>query len=239
MLDSDSARSADIAVVASDDATAVQLWKRSIVRTNVPVVLVSIAPLTDLDSHQYNLLRSHLSGGLLQLLDRVAVNELRHQAPLVVSDHIEVKESDKAATCRSSFARALVIDDSLSVRTQMNLCLGKLGISNDIAEDGQQGLQKLEERYYDLVFLDVMLPDMDGYQVCKLIKRDPRMHRLPVIMLTSKGSTINRLQGSIAGCDRYLVKPASEADVIKVVRDFLPAARAHVSRSDFTTLRST
>lgn len=239
LLDAASVRTADIAVVDSDDASAVQSWKNSIARTNVPVVFVSMTPLTNLDSHQYNLLRSHLSGSLLQLLDRVAVNELRHQAPLVVSDNIAVEEQAEAATCRSSFARALVIDDSLSVRTQMNLCLGKLGISSDIAEDGQQGLQKLEERYYDLVFLDVMLPDMDGYQVCKLIKRDPRMHRLPVVMLTSKGSTINRIQGSIAGCDRYLVKPASETDVIKVVRDFLPAAREYAFRPDLTTLRST
>jgi two-component system, cell cycle response regulator len=161
----------------------------------------------------------------------VAVSELRPRAPVVVSDNAAVRqESPQRRPSRGSFyARALVIDDSLSVRTQMNLCLEKLDITVEVAEDAQRGLDKLQERYYDLVFLDVMLPDMDGYQVCKLIKRDPRTQRVPVIMLTSKGSTINRIQGSIAGCNRYLIKPATERDVVKVVRDFIPGMPDHVS----------
>lgn len=226
-------RPADIAIVDADDTEAVRSWKRSPVPASAPVVFVSVQPLTDLETHQYNLIRSHLSGGLLQLLDRVAVSELRHRKPVVVSDDAacrrETEVTSGASAGRSSFARALVIDDSLSVRTQMNICLGKLDIATEFAEDAHRGLEKLQERYYDLVFLDVMLPDMDGYQVCKLIKRDPRTKRMPVVMLTSKGSTINRIQGSIAGCDRYLTKPATERDVVKVVRDFLPGAPDYVS----------
>lgn len=228
---SGAARVGDIAVVDADDAAAVQSWKSSAVPAGAPVVFVSAKPLTGLETHQYNLIRSHLSGGLLQLLDRVAVSELRPRAPVVVSDNVAVRqESPQRRPSRGSFyARALVIDDSLSVRTQMNLCLEKLDITVEVAEDAQRGLDKLQERYYDLVFLDVMLPDMDGYQVCKLIKRDPRTQRVPVIMLTSKGSTINRIQGSIAGCNRYLIKPATERDVVKVVRDFIPGMPDHVS----------
>lgn len=226
-------RPADIAIVDADDKEAVQSWKRSPVPSRAPVVFVSAQPLTELETHQYNLIRSHLSGGLLQLLDRVAVSELGHSKPVVVNDDAgfrrETRPATGTSTGRSSFARALVIDDSLSVRTQMNICLDKLDIATEVAEDAHRGLEKLQERYYDLVFLDVMLPDMDGYQVCKLIKRDPRTKRMPVVMLTSKGSTINRIQGSIAGCDRYLTKPATERDVVKVVRDFLPGAPDHVS----------
>ena len=238
--DAASARSAAIAVVDFDDAVAVRQWKTAMLRSNTPVVLISAAPLTNLETRHYNLLRNQLSGGLLQLLDRVAINELGHRTQVIVSDHIATAEPgpDVHATRGSVFARALVIDDSLSVRTQMKLCLGKLGISGDIAEDGLHGLQKLQERYYDLVFLDVMLPDMDGYQVCKLIKRDPKMHRVPVIMLTSKGSAINRIQGTIAGCDRYLVKPAAESDVVGVVSELLPTAREHLFRRNLTTLGS-
>lgn len=224
-------RSADIAIVDADDAAAMQSWESSAVPAGGPVVFVSAKPLTELETHQYNLIRSHLSGGLLQLLDRVAVSELRHRSPVVVSDDTPVHRASapQQSESRASVARALVIDDSLSVRTQMNICLEKLDIAAEMAEDAQQGLEKLQARYYDLVFLDVMLPDMDGYQVCKLIKRDPRSQRIPVIMLTSKGSTINRIQGSIAGCDRYLIKPATERDVVKVVRDFLPGVPDHVS----------
>lgn len=237
LLDSASIRSADIAVVDSENAAAVEQWKDSL-NSNVPVILVSVAPLTNLESHQYNLLKNHLSGGLLQLLDRISVNELRQKAPVIVSDNVSPGRHSPAS-CRSALARALVIDDSLSVRTQMSLCLGKLGISCDLAEDGHQGLEKLEQKHYHLVFLDVILPDMDGYQVCKLIKRDPRTRRMPVVMLTSKGSAINKLQGTIAGCDRYLVKPAAERDVVKVIKDFLPETREHFFRPSFTTLRST
>lgn len=223
----------DIAIVDADDTEAARSWKRSSMPAGAPVVFVSAQPLTDLETHQYNLVRSHLSGGLLQLLDRVAVSELGHRKPVVVNDESgfrrQTRDASGASTGRSSFARALVIDDSLSVRTQMNICLDKLDIATEVAADARQGLEKVQERYYDLVFLDVMLPDMDGYQVCKLIKRDPRTKRMPVVMLTSKGSTINRIQGSIAGCDRYLTKPATERDVVKVVRDFLPGAPHHVS----------
>lgn len=224
---------ADIAIVDADDTEAVRSWKRSLVPASTPVVFVSAQPLTDLETHQYNLIRSHLSGGLLQLLDRVAVSELGQRKPVAASDVANIRRetgnAQGSATGRASSARALVIDDSLSVRTQMDICLGKLDIATEVAADARQGLEKLQERYYDLVFLDVMLPDMDGYQVCKLIKRDPRTKRMPVVMLTSKGSTINRIQGSIAGCDRYLTKPATERDVVKVVRDFLPDAPFHVS----------
>lgn len=237
LADALSVRSADILIVDSDDHSAVERWKASITRGNVPVVFISVAPLTDLETHHYNLPRNHLSGGLLQLLDRIAASELGQSGAVVFNDGTAAPKPspDNGAARGSVFARALVIDDSLSVRTQMKLCLGKLAISSELAEDGLNGLQKLQQRRYDLVFLDVMLPDMDGYQVCKLIKRDPRLRRVPVIMLTSKGSTINRIQGSIAGCDRYLVKPAAESDVINVVTDFLPAAREHFFRLDFTT----
>lgn len=225
LADTDAARSADIIIVDADDPAAVEGWKGVAPVGRAPVVFVSAAPLTDLDANQYNLIRSHMSGGLLQVLDRVAAGELRTRAPVVVSDDAAVEREAPQpphAQQGSTYARALIIDDSLSVRTQMRLCLEKLDIAADLAEDARQGLDKLQEGYFDLVFLDVMLPDMDGYQVCKLIKKDPDTRRVPVVMLTSKGSPINRLQGSIAGCDRYLIKPATEKDVIKVVRAFVP-----------------
>lgn len=224
--DSSAESSVDIVIVDWDNRDAVETWKNSSIQSSVPVVFVSGQPLTGLDTQQYNLVKSHLSGSLLQLLDRVAISELSHQAPLIVSDDAKVQGGicNKGSHRGTANARALVIDDSLSVRTQMSICLEKLEIASEMAEDAQQGLEKVQQRHYDLVFLDVMLPDMDGYQVCKLIKKDPRTQRVPVVMLTSKGSAINRLQGSIAGCDRYLIKPATEQDVRRVANELLPAA---------------
>lgn len=225
LQDSPDARASDMVVVDTDDAEAFHRWQNQENAFNGPVVYVSAAPLSDLADKHYNILRSHLSGGLLQLLNRIVVNELGHKPPATANktDGNQSGSREKGTFRGHPAARALVIDDSLSARTQISLCLEKLNMDVTVAKDAQHALNQLQDRFFDIIFLDVILPDMDGYQVCKLIKKDPMTRRVPVVMLTSKGSTINRLQGSIAGCDRYLVKPASEDDVISVAKHLLPA----------------
>lgn len=226
LQDAGDAHNCDIAVVDTDDAEALERWKNQGKAFQGPIVYVSASPLTDLANKHYNILRSHLSGGLLQLLNRIAVNELGHEPSGTAGKPVAARapERDDRSGSRPA-ARALVIDDSLSARTQIALCLEKLNIDVTVAKDAQHALNQIHERFFDIIFLDVILPDMDGYQVCKLIKKDPMTRRVPVVMLTSKGSTINRLQGSIAGCDRYLVKPATEEDVISVAKHLLPASQ--------------
>lgn len=214
-------RPGDILIVDADDSDAVQQWKQSRNPRSTPVVHVSAKPLIDLPDKHYNIARSQLSGGLLQLLNRVVVNELGHLSYDKAIDGRKTHTVENAPSGKS-VANALVIDDSLSARTQIRLCLEKLDIDVSVAENATEALERLNELFFHIIFLDVILPDMDGYQVCKLIKKDPLTRHVPVVMLTSKGSTINRLQGSIAGCDRYLVKPAAENDVLSIARDLLP-----------------
>lgn len=226
LQDTPDALTCDIAVVDADDAEALDRWRNQQEAFQRPIVYVSASPLTDLEDKHYNILRSHLSGGLLQLLNRIVVNELGHEPSAAAGESGAAASAERGDGAGSRpAARALVIDDSLSARTQIALCLEKLNIDVTVAKDAQHALSQIHERFFDIIFLDVILPDMDGYQVCKLIKKDPMTRRVPVVMLTSKGSTINRLQGSIAGCDRYLVKPATEEDVISVAKHLLPASQ--------------
>ena len=116
---------------------------------------------------------------------------------------------------------ALVVDDSLPVRKQIELELKLLGVNADFAETGEQAFKLLDNKSYDIVFLDVVLPGVDGYQVCKTIKKDIMMKQTPVIMLTGKSSPFDRVRGTFAGCDTYLTKPVAHESFQEVVKKYL------------------
>lgn len=102
---------------------------------------------------------------------------------------------------------ALIVDDSVTVRNQLQAALQKAGISADLASTGQQGLLLLSKQTYDLIFLDVVMPGDDGYAVCKAIRKLPSSRYSQVMMLTSRSSPFDRARGALAGCDMYLIKP--------------------------------
>jgi two-component system, cell cycle response regulator len=91
-------------------------------------------------------------------------------------------------------------------------------------------LQILASRSVDLVFLDVMLPGADGYQICKTIKKNKLKQRIPVVMLTSKSSPFDRVRGSLAGCDSYLTKPVELRKLFDVLQKNLHQREAAASR---------
>jgi len=113
------------------------------------------------------------------------------------------------ATAESGQAtlRALVVDDSPTVTKQIELELRKVNVLSDKAESGEKALEMLILHRYDLIFLDVILPGTDGYNVCKELRRNPKTKQTPVIMLTSKSSPFDKVRGSLAGCNAYLTKP--------------------------------
>jgi CheY-like chemotaxis protein len=102
---------------------------------------------------------------------------------------------------------ALVVDDSVTVRNQLQAALQKAGLTADLASGGEQALLMLSKQSYDLIFLDVVMPGDDGYAVCKLIRKLPANKQTQVIMLTSRSSPFDRARGALAGCDMYLIKP--------------------------------
>jgi twitching motility two-component system response regulator PilG len=105
--------------------------------------------------------------------------------------------------------RALVVDDSLPVRRQVGIALQHSGISADFADNGARALELLAHNAYDIIFLDVVMPGADGYEVCKTIKRDKTSKTIPVVMLTGRSSPFDKVKGKLSGCNTYLTKPVS------------------------------
>lgn len=190
----------DIVIVNVDDGNATIKWRTLAVKTRPPViVLYTREPPSDPSQHY--LLRPFGPTKLLQLLDGIA-------GGLSESAQVWKKPTlSQAASVSDSAHRALVVDDSPTVCKQLEMELGSFNIHAEIAETGERGLELLAQREYDLIFLDVVLPRTDGYQVCKDIRRNPKTKQTPVIMLTSKSSPFDRVRGSLVGCSAYLTKP--------------------------------
>lgn len=129
---------------------------------------------------------------------------------------------------RRRVSRALVVDDSASVRKQIELELNFFSADVDYAGSATEAVRLLDQNYYDVAFLDVVLPDSDGFQICKRIKATTRSTN--VIMLTGKSTQADRVKGALAGCDAYLVKPVGRATFQGTVKDYLePAPSALVT----------
>ncbi|MES2935717.1 MAG: response regulator [Pseudomonadota bacterium] len=122
--------------------------------------------------------------------------------------------------------RALIVDDSPTVRIKIGLELRQMNIASDCAETGEQGLQMLAKNPYDIIFLDIVLPGADGYEICKAIRHNMDTKRIPVIMLTSKSSPFDRIRGSLAGCSSYLTKPVEPTKFHSVVEGHLPSSKS-------------
>ena len=119
-------------------------------------------------------------------------------------------------------SRVLVVDDSTTLQRLMDLTLQPLGMEVEFAARGDDAITIALNRPYDLIFLDVMLPGADGYQVCKAIKRDPRAKHVPVIMLTSKDSAFDKVKGIMAGTNAYLTKPLDRAKLMAALCQHAP-----------------
>lgn len=121
--------------------------------------------------------------------------------------------------------RALIVDDSPTVRQQLQGALARMGLATHAVERASEALEMLAREYFDLILVDVVMPDVDGYKLTREIKRDKRFRQIPVIMLTSKASPFDLARGALAGCDSYLTKPvplkALEKTVLKQLRKSL------------------
>jgi len=113
--------------------------------------------------------------------------------------------------------RVLVVDDSPLMRTFMQNKLQPYGITPDFASSGEEALFKISKQHFDMIFLDVMLPGMDGYDVCKMIKKNKDNSLMKVVMLTSKDKTFDKIRGTMAGCDGYLTKPVDEMKLRSII----------------------
>ncbi|MGH8555406.1 MAG: response regulator [Gammaproteobacteria bacterium] len=119
-----------------------------------------------------------------------------------------------------SGVKVLVADDSNTIRRSADIFLRKAGCEVVYGEDGFDALAKIPEFKPDLIFVDVMMPKLDGYQVCAVVKQHPRFKATPVIMLTSKDNVFDRARAKLLGADEYLTKPFTRDSLLNAVATY-------------------
>jgi len=119
--------------------------------------------------------------------------------------------------------RVLVIDDSNTIRRSAEIFLAQGGHEVVLAEDGFDALAKVSDHTPALIFCDILMPRLDGYQTCAIIKRNPRFAHVPVIMLSSKDGLFDKARGRMVGAEDYLTKPFTKEQLLRAVAQYRPA----------------
>ncbi len=120
--------------------------------------------------------------------------------------------------------RVLVVDDSNTIRRSAEIFLKSAGCEVVLAEDGFDALSKVNDFHPDLIFCDVLMPRLDGYQTCAIIKRNAQFARVPVVMLSSKDGIFDKARGRMVGSEDYLTKPFTKDQLIATVEHYRQAA---------------
>jgi twitching motility two-component system response regulator PilG len=115
--------------------------------------------------------------------------------------------------------KVMIIDDSNTIRRSAEIFLSQAGCEVILAQDGFDALSKITDHEPDVVFVDIMMPRLDGYQTCSLIKRNAKYRATPVIMLSSKDGLFDRARGRMVGSDEYLTKPFTKDTLLMAVRE--------------------
>ncbi|WP_086929589.1 twitching motility response regulator PilG [Agarilytica rhodophyticola] len=122
--------------------------------------------------------------------------------------------------------KVMVIDDSKTIRRTAETLLKKVGCTVVTATDGFDALAKIADTRPDIIFVDIMMPRLDGYQTCALIKNNSEFKSTPVIMLSSKDGLFDKAKGRIVGSDQYLTKPFSKGELLGAIEAHVKVARA-------------
>ncbi|MCL2297890.1 MAG: twitching motility response regulator PilG [Proteobacteria bacterium] len=117
--------------------------------------------------------------------------------------------------------KVMVIDDSNTIRRSAEIFLLQAGCVVILAEDGFDALSKIADQKPDLIFIDIMMPRLDGYQTCALLRRNAKFKHTPVVMLSSKDGLFDRARGRMVGSDLYLTKPFTKDELLKAVATYV------------------
>lgn len=219
---------ADVVIVGDDNEEAMKAWQYLSEHRPCPTLLL-VTTAENPGKAKYHMERPFGPAKVLMLLDKIIEDRKNGVAEAdTFSGSANVVKRELMITTKAAAAarhRALVVDDSPTVRKQLVLELGSFNIQVDTAETGEQGLELMQGSQYDIVFLDVVMPGADGYQVCKTIRRNPHTKMTPVVMLTSKSSPFDKVRGSLAGCNSYLTKPVEYDNFYQVLEEFLQQTR--------------
>ena len=199
----------EVLVVNGDNPDGMQEGARVARNAALPLVIVARSLPEGLDAH--HIVPPLMTGRVLRVLDQV-------EAPAGQDEATILKESTQPDAEDYRY-RALVVDDSLAMRESLKQELAALPVpvKVDFAQDGEQALARVAQANYDLVFLDIVMPGIDGYEVCKRMRAKPGFRKTPIVMLSGKNSPLDEVKGIIAGASTYLTKPIAHEAFQKVL----------------------
>ncbi|MDI1259938.1 response regulator [Aquabacterium sp.] len=220
----------DVALVDDSDP---EMRKRlaTVLASKPSLPVVHLVSEVGLAGAQCELLSNQLMMQLLPTLERL-LHSLANQPPAAPAASPTSTVTTLPPT--RNRLRALVVDDSQTVRTQLANVMSNIGMACDIADGAKAALAQLANRQYDLIYVDVMMPDMDGYTLTREIKRN-RNNKAPVIILTSQSSPFDRARGALAGCDIFLTKPVGLKQFYAATTKALRKSMAVDDLSDWIT----
>ncbi len=196
----------DVCIVDTSDLDMLEMAKE-LVAERPSVELVHLVNVTGQAGERYELLPGQMMSQLILLLQRVAdERSAKSAAPRAATRGTVVQLVTPA---RRPQLRALIVDDSPTVRAQLSNVVARIGMVCESVDSAHAALARLADQHYDLIYVDVVMPVMDGYKLTREIKRDRRHKSTPVIILTSQSSPFDRARGALAGCDLFLTKPVT------------------------------
>ncbi len=218
--------SPNLLMVNADEPHSLIAWRRyrnrfeSIGKAEPPSILVSRN--RQFDTIHYQVKRPLISSRAISILDQASAKEFSINEEIAINAAAPGNEilSPESTEPAADAPRALVIDDSLPVRIQMAQALKQFAVRVDFAESGEEAFEYINTSEYQLIFLDVILPGMDGYDVCRTIKKG-NAKNTPIIMLTGNSTPADKIKGKLAGCDTYLIKPVGQTIFREVVSEYL------------------
>jgi twitching motility two-component system response regulator PilG len=225
---------ADIVLVDFEEGSSKSQWRSFSVHRKLPAIKVSKKPPAEKSANEYYLRRPLILKRVLEALDEVTIKELRYLPELEVGGEGMLDDEASAAIQKANMGgsgglsgiKALVVDDALPVRKAMEIQLRLYSMDMDFAETGEEAVELIQNNVYNIIFLDVMLPGIDGFEVCRKIKANKTSKNTPVVMLTGKDGKMAQIKGKMAGSDEYLTKPVDQEQLKEVIKQYLPNAAA-------------
>ncbi|TQV89075.1 response regulator [Aliikangiella coralliicola] len=224
LVEGELAEQSHFAVVNADNPQILRKWRVWNARVN-PIFSIyahsDIAPKNAPASIKKPFTPNRVIDGMQQALYR-AFEKLPSFEISDTTESSDVKKLNSIGAKKvHSKVSALVVDDCPTILKSMELQLDLLGIHPDCCATGEQAMERINKLRYDLIFLDIVLPGIDGYEICKMIRQSPIQKNTPVCMLTGKSNMFNMVKGKLAGCDKYITKPASSNELADAILKML------------------
>lgn len=124
--------------------------------------------------------------------------------------------------------KVLVVDDSNTIRRSAEIFLKQGGYDVLLADDGFDALAKVNDYHPHVIFCDILMPKLDGYQTVAIIKKNPQFSDTPVVMLSSKDGVFDKARGRMVGCQDYLTKPFTKDQLLQAVQQFVPVSQGSI-----------